>query len=145
MIKVVDNTAFLVMDKAILSCKEGIRRGLLDVGPEIVREVVRLIESPPKTGRLYLIGGRIHQASALGEAPANLSGELADSVGFEVSSPTQIIIGDRVPHGAWMEFGTADGRIAPRPHLRPAALGKAREVEQAIIRGVERELNKVKR
>lgn len=142
MLRIIENTAFLVMSKAILNTKEGIRRGLLDVGPEIEREVVRLIKSPPKTGKLYKIGGRIHQASAPGEAPADLTGELADSVGFTVSSPTQLIIGDRAPHGKWMEEGTDDKRILPRPHLKPAALSKAREVEQAIIRGVAQELGK---
>ena len=144
-IKVVDNTAFLVIDKALYNTREGIRRGLLDVAPEIEREVVRLIKSPPKTGRLYSFGGRIHQASAPGEAPADLTGQLAESVGSEVTSPTQLVIGDDVsaPHGRWMEFGTDDGRIAARPHLKPAALSKAREVGQAIVRGVHRELRKV--
>ena len=145
MLKVIDNTAFLVMDKAIFNTKEGIRRGLLDVGPEIEREVVRLIKSPPKTGRLYLRGGRIHQASAPGEAPANLTGTLAESVSFEVSSPTQLIIGDRAriaDYGGYLEFGTS--RMAPRPHLKPGALSKAREVEQAVVRGVARELGKIR-
>ena len=146
-IKVVDNTAFLVIEKALCNTKEGIRRGLLDVAPEIEREVVRRIKSPPKTGRLYSFNGRIHQASAPGEAPADLTGQLAESVGSEVTSPTQLVIGDDIsaPHGEWMEFGTTDGRIAPRPHLKPAALSKAREVEQAINRGVKRELGKIHR
>lgn len=144
MLKVVDNTAFLVINKALFNTKEGIRRGLLNVGPEIEREVVRLIKSPPKTGRIYAIGGgRLHQASAPGEAPADLTGELAEGVGFSVSSPTQIIIGDRAPHGRWLE-GNVPNRIAPRPHLKPGAISKAREVEQAILRGVSRELGKIR-
>ena len=143
MLTVVDNTAFLVIKRSLFNTKEGLRRGLLDVAPEIEKEVIRRIKSPPKTGRYYLIGGRIHQASAPGESPADLTGELADSVGSEVSSPTQLIIGDRAEHGRWMELGTTDGRIAPRPHLKPAALSKAREVEQALVRGVARELGKV--
>lgn len=145
MMKIVDNTAFLVMDKAVMNTQEGIRRGLLAVGPEIEREVVRRIKSPPKTGRLYFIGGQIHQASAPGESPANLTGTLAESVASEVSSPTILTIGDReniASYGGYMEFGTRDGRIAPRPHLKPAALSKAREVEQAILLGVQRELSK---
>lgn len=144
-IHVVDNTAFLVIEKSIYNTKEGIRRGLLDVAPEIEREVVRMIKEPPKTGRLYSFGGRIHQASAPGEAPADLTGQLAESVGSEVTSPTQLVIGDDIsaPHGEWMEFGTDDGRIAPRPHLKPAALSKAREVGQSLNRGVKRELGKV--
>jgi hypothetical protein len=141
-IRTVDNTAFLVIKKSLFNTKEGIRRGLLDVAPEIQREVRRLIFSPPKTGRLYVIGGKVHQASAPGEAPANLTGDLAQGVGYEVSSHTRLVIGDRAEHGKWLE-GNEPSRIAPRPHLRPAALSKAREVGQAIVRGVARELGKV--
>jgi len=145
MITVVDNTAFLVIDRAIFNTKEGIRRGLLEVGPEIEREVVRLIKSPPKTGRLYLIGGRIHQASAPGEAPADLSGALAESVDSVAPSATQLIIGDRAniaPYGGLLENGSPGGQLKKRPHLKPAALSKAREVGQAINQGVATELRK---
>lgn len=148
MIKVVDNTAFVVIDKSLFRIKEGIRKGLIEAGSEIRREVIRLIKSPPKTGRLYFVGGKIHQASAPGEAPADFTGALAESVDSEVSGSTKLTIGDReeiAEHGRWMEFGTTDGRIASRPHLKPAALGKAREVEQSISQGVERELDKGKR
>lgn len=146
-IKVIDDTAFLVMDRALFNTKEGIRRGLLDVAPEIEREVVRRIKSPPKTGKLYFIAGKIHQASAPGESPADLSGDLAEGVGSRVPSSTLLVIGyaASTPYGKWMEKGTDDGRIEPRPALRPAALSKEREVEQAIQRGVKRELGKVHR
>ena len=139
-VTVVDNTAFLVVKKSIFNNKEGIRRGLLDVGPEIEREIVRLIESPPKTGRLYLIGGRIHRASAWGESPATLTGTLADSVGFSVTSPTQLVMGYQAnvaPYGKWLE-----GHWLNRPALKPGSLNKAREVEQAILLGVKRQLGK---
>ena len=144
-IKITDDTLFVVIKNTDKNSKEGIRKGLLDVGPEIEREIVRLIESPPKTGRLYLINGMIHRASAPGEAPANLTGALADSADFTVPSAVQMVIGYRAniaPHGEWMEYGTRDGRIAPRPALRRATIGKAREIEQALIEGIKRELGK---
>lgn len=150
MLKVVNNTAFLVIDRALFNTKEGIRKGLLDVGPEIVREVIRLIKSPPKTGRLYLRSGQIHQASAPGEAPANLTGALAESMDFAVTSPTQLVIGNIesiAPYGRRLELGDSFvgiGSIAPRPFVRPGALSKAREVEQAVVRGVKRELGKIR-
>ena len=140
--EIVDNTAFLVIGKAIYNCKEGIRRGLRAVAPEIKRKVRSLIINPPKTGRFYVIKGQRHQASAPGEAPANLTGELASKVGYRVSSHTHLIIGDKAEYGKWLE-GNVPNRIAPRPHLRPAALSKAREIEQAIIKGVKTELGKV--
>ena len=139
------NKAFLVMNKSLINNREGVRRGLVEVGPEIRKEVKRLIKDPIKTGRIYIIRGKPHQASAPGEAPANLSGRLAGSVSSRVSRSTQLIIGDlasRAPHGKYMEFGTKDGRIKPRPHLKPAALSKAREVKQSILREVQKQLDK---
>jgi len=144
-VKIVKNTAFLTIKRSLFKNKEGVRRGLLAVAPEIKREVRRLIRDPNKTGRIYHIGGKIHQASAPGEAPANLTGRLAQSVGSKVTGYSRLTILDRdhiAPHGKWMEYGTRDGRIAPRPHLRPAALSKSREVIQAIEQGVKRQMGK---
>ena len=144
-IKVVDNTAFLIMKRIVVNSAEGVRRGLLDVGPEIEREVVRRIKSPPKTGRYYFRGGVLHQASAPGESPADWTGTLAESVGFEVSSPREMKIGTRVliaPYGGAMEFGTKDGKIAPRPFLLPAILSKAREIKQSIEKAVGIQIGK---
>jgi hypothetical protein len=139
-VKIVDNTAFLVIKRSLYKNKEGIRRGLLAVAPEIKREVRRLIRDPNKSGRIYNIGGKMHQASAPSEAPANLSGRLAKKVGSKVPNATRLIIGDNAPYGGYLEYGTT--HILPRPHLRPAALSKVREVGQAIVLGVKNELGK---
>ena len=144
--KLVNEEAMLVLVKAIFNTKEGIRRGLIEVAPLIEREVVRLIKSPPKTGRVYVIGGKFHQASAPGEAPANLTGRLADSVGSLVKGSDKLTIGDRkdiAPYGKLLE-GNFPNKIAPRPHLKPAALSKSREVGQAIVLGVKRRLRNIR-
>lgn len=141
-VRIIKNTAFIAIKRSLYNNKEGIRKGLINVAPEIKREVRRLIRDPNKTGRIYNIGGKLHQASAPGEAPANLSGRLARSVGSKVSSPTRLVIFDTAPYGGYMEHGTRDGRIAPRPHLRPAALSKSREVIQAIELAVKRQIGK---
>ena len=143
MVKIVDDTAFIVIDKSIYNIRKGIHRGLLDVSPMIVRDARRRITEPPKTGRLYFRNGSIHQASAPGESPANLTGDLRDSIYAETTSPYRLqLIADEnyAPHAIWMEFGTEDGRIAPRPFIRPTGKAMAREVVQAIQRGVERHL-----
>lgn len=129
------------MEKSLGNSKMGIRKGLLAVAPEIDKEVVRLIRHTPKTGRLYSFGsGHYHQASAPGEAPAELTGALARSIGHQVSGHNKLTVGNRVSYGHELEFG--GGRTAPRPHLRPAALSKARELGQAIQRHVKIELGK---
>lgn len=146
-VTVVDNTAFLVIKKSVRNIKEGIRQGFLAVAPNVVSEVRRLIDSPPKTGRLYIINGQIHQASAPDESPATLTGDLSNSIRSSVPNFNTLIIGSgsEAPHGLWMERGTDDGRIEARPFLKPAGLSKLREVVQSVNKGVKGQLGKTLR
>ena len=141
-VRIVKNTAFLVIKRSLFKNKEGIRKGLINVAPEVKRETKRLIRSPNKTGRIYNIGGKLHQASAPWEAPANLSGDLAKSIRSKVTGSTRLKIFTEQPYGGYMEEGTKDGRIAPRPYLRPAALSKSREVIQAVQLAVKKEIGR---
>ncbi len=76
----------------------GIQEGLEEIGKELVDTARDGIKSPPKTGRIYIINGKWHQASAAGEYPANLSGALQESLSHRVENLT-------------MEFG-ADTKYA---------------------------------
>jgi len=139
-LKVLDDKAFIVMKGALKKSKEGVRLGLVNVAPEIKREVRRLIRDPNKTGRIYNINGKRHQASAPGEAPANLTGKLARSVGSSISGYDTLVIGERghiAPYAKYLEYGSPEGKILKRPHLRPAVISKAREIEQSIIKGIK--------
>jgi phage gpG-like protein len=71
-------------------------------------EMIRKIESPPKTGRIY----GTHQASAPGEPPANDTGELAASITVESDGET-VTLAARAPYAPTLEYGGA--KIAPRP------------------------------
>ncbi len=84
----------------------------------IGREGVRLIESGPKTGRLYKRGKKVHQASAPGEAPASDIGNLAASEYAKRIRQAFWHVGFTAEYGLALEFGTP--RILPRPFLRPA-------------------------
>lgn len=108
----------------------GVRRGFHRFGKELVDRNRKLIRKGPKTGKLYRIPGRKrrHRASAPGEAPANLTGDLARSIGYEIlSSGSEMAYGSRsekdskggVPYGAWLDGGTK--RIKPRPHVSRTA------------------------
>ena len=84
-----------------------------------------------------------HQASAPGEAPANLFGVLAGSIQTEPSDdPTEAEAAVRVyaEYGAALELGREDGSIEPRPFIRPAAdrieKGFAQRVGKAVQAGV---------
>ena len=94
---------------------QGIENGLHVIGDIVVRRSKQLIEEGPKTGRIYRIRGRDHQASAPGEAPANRTGKLAKSGNYNVHGPFQMEVGESVPYAGFLEDGT--GKIKPRPHM----------------------------
>ena len=74
----------------------------------------------PKHGKVYQKAGRVHQASAPGEAPAIDLGNLLNSLAVEIVSDLTARVTVGAEYGSPLEFGTVDGKIAPRPYLRPA-------------------------
>lgn len=80
------------------------------------------IRSGAKTGRIYARKNpdRVVQASAPGEAPADDTGNLADSITFQLFNTSGLVgyVGTNLFYGYDLEFGTAN--IAPRPFLYPA-------------------------
>lgn len=84
-----------------------------------VQQAAQESMSGPKSGRTYRRGGKMHQASAPGEAPAVDTGDLANSIKTEQTGPTSAIVGVGAKYGAPLEFGTS--RIRKRPFMGPAA------------------------
>lgn len=85
-----------------------------------VQSRVKLSMEPPKTGYIYpRPGGKSHQASAPGEAPAIDYGNLVNSiqVGFENAGRTGVVFTSR-EYAPGLEFGTT--HVAPRPFMEPA-------------------------
>lgn len=75
-----------------------------------------------KSGREYRVPGvpgGVHRASAPGEAPAILFGQLANSVDVMLPEQNLALVTVNDEKGPWMEFGTS--RQAARPFLSPAA------------------------
>lgn len=141
--RIVDNTAFVYIDKMNFNFPEGIRRGLFEAGPIIQRTMIKRIIDPPKTGKLYFIHGQVHRASAPGESPANLTGNLAKSTAYEVSGSSQLTVGVtyQAPYAQWLE-GFVVNRIAPRPFIRPAIESNEREIVQSIEKHVLIQMSK---
>lgn len=105
-------TALSGIDKEI---KAGIRYGLYNFADKVRKDVRQAILSKNKTGRTYIVrrGNRRyrHRASARGEAPANLTGNLRASVGYDVKGIDMAIgyreqstKGKPVPYGARLEI-----------------------------------------
>lgn len=87
---------------------------------EVRNEVIRLILDTAKTGRLYARrGGKMHQASAPGEAPANDYGRLLNSIRTDYDFASAVgTVTAGTKYAAPLEYGTRI--MAPRPFMRPA-------------------------
>lgn len=86
----------------------------------------------PKHGKVYQKAGRVHQPSAPGEAPAIDLGNLINSLAVEIVSDLTARVTVGAEYGSPLEFGTVDGKIAPRPYLRPAVA----QVRAAFFRAI---------
>ena len=115
-------------NEEIRKIQQGMRQSFYLAGKAIVKESRRLINLKPKSGRTYIvkvgIGGkplakaRRHVASAPGEAPAVITGDLRKSVDFKVHGHTILEIGANTEYARELEYGT--NKMAARPYLKPA-------------------------
>ena len=123
----------------------GVKRGVV-AGTELVRnEALRLILHTAKTGRLYQRRGRVHQASAPGEAPASDTGTLVRNITTRYSEDGKAFVGIVAAHthyAASLEYGTP--RMAPRPFMRPALANKREEIDQAVQAAVKQALSELR-
>lgn len=86
---------------------------------EAVSDVRRAIQGPPKTGQEYSRGkGKVHRASAPGQAPATDTGTLVSSIYIEDRGQYAKAIGSRLPYAFYLEFGTF--KMDARPSWVPA-------------------------
>ena len=118
---------------------KGIRQSYYQIGKDLKSYANKKIEDPPKTGRVYKIFTRtrdgrrkgrysqMHIASAAGEFPAKITGELQRSLGFKVTGWNQMEFGAgqnqtqtgrvtaNAPYAKWLETGTR--KMRPRSYL----------------------------
>ncbi len=107
--------------------RDGVRFGLLNYGNVLKKDVKKaILDKSKKTGIIYRVktrsgNRRRHQASAPGEAPASISGNLQRSIGFDVKG-VDLSFGYRVsaPYGKNLEVGELRGGGSPSSKRRPA-------------------------
>ncbi len=122
---------------------QGINQAFYSIGKDLKGTAQQSILEPPKTGRTYLIRGRRHQASAAGEAPANLTGALKDSVDFKVGSSSSMVFeagSSKVNYAGFLEDGTS--KMAARPFMIPAIKANERNAIAHFEREIEKAIKK---
>lgn len=120
---------------------KSIHKALYEIGRENVVHARNLM-SQRKTGRIYIIDGKPHQASAPGEAPAILSGALFKNIDYAVRGFRQMEFGDKTqpgkfPYGRRLELGE---NIDARPHIGQTVKDKAKDSFNSFVRYAKREL-----
>ena len=102
-------------------------------------EATRLIESGPKTGRVYQRNSVSHQASAPGEPPASDTGRLKQSSTVETdTADLSATVTWRTLYAAMLEFGTT--RMLPRPFARVALANKRAAINDDIKNSIREAL-----
>lgn len=123
------------VSKAIATAVRKAEKAVADGGAEAMKTS---IQTGPRTGRIYnrKPKGR-HQASAPGEAPADLTGGLAGSISSEETEEGATIrVAGQMAHT--LEMGSAGGKIAPRPFVQPVVDDLQEAMPETIAEAVRR-------
>lgn len=118
--------------------KRSIRQSLSMIGEIVGRESKQILSSGKRTGRTYRIKGRDHTASAPGEAPASITGKLAESYKYRVSSWHTMVVGENASYAKFLEDGTRN--MLPRPHLIVAINNTSGDAINIFYKMTKREL-----
>lgn len=101
----------------------GIQNANKHISVALIKTAQKGVKNPPSTGRIYIINGRAHKASAQGEYPANRSGRLKKSIKAD-HDKLEFEFGSDISYAVYLQqYKTAQDRssgwkkIAPRPFL----------------------------
>ena len=104
-----------------------------------------MAHTPVNTEKSYYTNNKTkaHHPSLPGNPPAPDSGNLRESIRYEVHNEGGEVYGivgstqKDENYAVWMEYGTSDGRIAPRPWLRPAMRKNNEFIRRTIAKAVK--------
>ena len=83
------------------------------------KDLFKGLTTGKRSGRVYRIKGKTHTASASGEMPAKLSGTLAKSIQYKLSTK-KIELGETAFYAKFLELGTQ--KMGARPHIKPVII-----------------------
>ena len=133
--------------KALGRLGPAVQKALADactVGAQVVRGQIIKGMQGPKHGKVRRSKGSKakHRASAPNEPPAVDLGTLVRSIQVVAAQPGPEAVAmvqqmdNLAPYGKWLEYGTRDGKIRPRPFVAPAVAAKEKQVVSIIIAAV---------
>ena len=119
----------------------------MDLAAEVIAtEARKNVQRSPRGGRTYekYNPRRTHKASKAGESPATDTGQLVrsitTSVDYQAKTFKLIASASLAPYARALEYGTADGRIAARPFMRPALIAKRDKALDIMAKAVNKAL-----
>ena len=126
------------LEKAIKICGEKVRSDIQ----------YDMAHTPRNMSKTYYTNNKTtaHHPSLPGNPPAPDTGNLRESIRYEVHNDGKEVYGivgstQKDPdYAVWMEYGTSDGRIAPRPWLRPAMRKDNDFIRMTIAKAVKNTL-----
>lgn len=106
-----------------------IERTMNLVAQSTAQRAKQRIRTGNRSGRVYQLDGKTHQASAPGEPPANLSGRLATSITFTkmtnrpgsyATAGSDLAYAETLEFGGFSTFNGRDVYVEERPFLLPS-------------------------
>jgi hypothetical protein len=153
-----NNKIIVQINNIAKASKEGIRKAFYFIGKDLVQTGNELILDQDKNGELYVkrLGGRLvrHRASSPGQPPANFTGNLRKSLGFDVRGSEQLEFGSRsgppaagvspkqnvADYAKDLEVGSS--KVEARPYLKPSVKLNERNSYTHFETQLKREITK---
>jgi hypothetical protein len=92
--------------------KEHIKKVFDDYGKIITDEMIKLVSTGSRSGRIYFYKGQAYQSSAPGEPPAKRSGALAEAFGYSASWD-ELVIWNDIKYALYLDSGTRKMNARP--------------------------------
>lgn len=134
--------------------EKGMRQAWFKIGKDLVKTANGRILAKDKKGRLYGIiirngkkrltsvraGLKTHRASAPGQSPANLNGDLRRSLKTKIRGSSMLEFSANTDYARGLELGTSSAK--PRPYMFPSVVDNRRNIErhfaEEIKKGIKR-------
>lgn len=132
------------LDKITAEIKKDIAAALFVSGLKIEENAKLSIAQESKSGVVYQRRTVVHQASAPGEAPANDTGRLLNSIQTSAENSGMVVNinagSSMVDYAIHLEYGTSD--MAARPFMKPALKKSRKFIHDRMEKAIQKAIKK---